>query len=150
MRKTIQINTEKAMLSLGEKIGQYADPGMVIALSGDLGAGKTTLTKGIGKGLGINEVINSPTFTILKIYEGRLKLYHFDVYRLDNHSGDDDLEEFFYMGGLSVIEWAENINNILPKERLDINIKTISLKSREVTLFANTAAYIDIVNKALL
>lgn len=80
------------------------------------GRRKTTLAKGIGAGLGVTDIINSPTFTILKIYQGRLPLYHFDVYRLDEASGDDYLEEYFYAGGVSVIEWADNIDYLLPDD----------------------------------
>jgi tRNA threonylcarbamoyladenosine biosynthesis protein TsaE len=118
--KTIKVNikSESEMIKVGFKLGQLAYPNMVIAMNGNLGAGKTTLTKGIGQALGIKRVINSPTFTIMKIYEGSMNLYHLDVYRINNSSTDFDLEEYFYLGGVSVIEWAENIEDLLPKETL--------------------------------
>lgn len=150
MEKAININSEAEMISLGEKIGELAVPDMVIALNGDLGAGKTTLTKGIGKGLGIYDIINSPTFTILKIYYGRLVLYHFDVYRLDEESGDDYLEEYFYLGGISVIEWAKNIAYLLPKEYLMIEIKIVNDSYRKVIFYANSPQYISFIERVLL
>jgi tRNA threonylcarbamoyladenosine biosynthesis protein TsaE len=94
---------------LGEKLGALLRPGDMLLLTGELGAGKTTLTQGIGVGLGVQAVINSPTFTLLKEYEGRLPLHHFDLYRLDS---PDELyalgfDEYFQADGVSVVEWAE-------------------------------------------
>lgn len=149
MEKNINVYQEKEMIKLGEKIGSLLSEDMVIALSGDLGAGKTTLTKGIGKGLGVKEVINSPTFTILKIHPGDLTLYHMDVYRINQQSGDDDLEEFFEKGGVTVVEWAENIAYLLPEEYLKIDIKIIGENSRLLTLSSNSPKYIDIIERVL-
>ena len=107
----IKINSPEQMQKLGVDIVSCAYPNLVIALVGDLGAGKTTLTKGIGLALGIKRVINSPTFTIMKVYDTMhaniKKLYHLDVYRLTNSSSDFELEEYFYLDGLTVIEWAQ-------------------------------------------
>jgi tRNA threonylcarbamoyladenosine biosynthesis protein TsaE len=130
MRLTKKIDNVEAMIAIGKIIGTYAKPNMVIALNGDLGAGKTTLTKGIGQGLGIKRTINSPTFTIMKIYEGTMRLYHMDVYRINENSRDDDLEEYFERDGLSVVEWAENIAYLLPKNALQITIKITGNHSR--------------------
>ena len=134
MEKKLIITNESQMIKLGELIGNHAFKGMVITLEGDLGAGKTTLTKGIGASLHINRIINSPTFTIMKIYEGDLTLYHMDVYRIDNNSGDDYLEEYFYLDGICVIEWALNISDILPPNRLTINIEIDDDFNRIVTI----------------
>ncbi len=94
---------------LGKILGALLQPGDMLLLTGDLGVGKTTLTQGIGAGLGVREVINSPTFTILKEYEGRLPLYHFDLYRIE--SPDEvyalGFDEYFQANGVSVVEWAE-------------------------------------------
>ena len=113
------IKGEEQMRALGEKLAKEAVPGQVIALVGDLGTGKTTLTKAIAKGLGIEEPITSPTFTIVHEYHsGRMPLYHFDVYRL----GDPDemfelgYEEYFYGEGLCVVEWADLVADLLPEE----------------------------------
>lgn len=110
---------------LGKKIGQEAKPGTVITLDGDLGAGKTLFTQGLASGLGIDEPVNSPTFTILQIYEsGRLPLYHFDVYRIvDPYEMDEvGFDDFIFGEGVSVIEWATYIEEILPEHYTKITI----------------------------
>lgn len=122
MEKKYLIKTEEEMINLGYKIGKLAFPSLVITMEGDLGAGKTTMTKGIGKALNITKVINSPTFTIMKVYDGDMMLYHMDVYRINNDSGDDYLEEYFYLDGVTVIEWADNISSLLPKDLIEIHI----------------------------
>ena len=107
----------KDTYELGEKIGQMAKPGMVISLTGDLGVGKTVFTQGLAKGLGIEEPVNSPTFTIVQVYEeGRLPLYHFDVYRIGDIEEMDEngYEDYFYGEGVCLIEWADLIREILP------------------------------------
>lgn len=131
------IHTPEKMISFGEKIGAVVQPNMVIALNGNLGAGKTTLTKGIGKALGIKGVINSPTFTIMKIYEGRLNLYHLDVYRITDVSGDFELEEYFEMGGVSVVEWASQIQSLLPSDTIYIDLLINEDTTRTAVINAN-------------
>ena len=116
----------KDTYELGEKIGQMAKPGMVISLTGDLGVGKTVFTQGLAKGLGIEEPVNSPTFTIVQVYEeGRLPLYHFDVYRIGDIEEMDEIgyEDYFYGEGLCMIEWANLIEEILPERRTNILIE---------------------------
>ena len=135
------IENEQKMINLGKIIGELALPNMVIALNGDLGAGKTTLTKGIGLGLGIKKTINSPTFTIMKIYQGRLTLFHLDVYRINEASKDDDLEEFFEKDGLCVVEWAENIAYLLPKNLLKIDIEILNDGTRKITIDSQNPEY---------
>lgn len=144
IRKYI-IKTSDEMIKLGEIIGSKLFPSSVITLLGDLGAGKTTLTKGIGKALGITKTINSPTFTIMKVYEGKMMLYHMDVYRLSEASGDEYLEEYFSLGGVSVIEWAQNIEYLLPEEQLRITINTLSSEEREVILESDDIKYEKII-----
>lgn len=112
--------------ALGKKIGGSALPGQLITLTGDLGVGKTVLTQGIAEGLGIEDAVNSPTFTIVQIYEsGRLPLYHLDVYRIGDISEMEETgyEDYFYGAGLCIIEWAELIKEILPPERTEITIE---------------------------
>ena len=106
----------------GRRLGQLAQPGDVICLNGDLGAGKTTLSKSVGLGLEVEDYITSPTFTIINEYEGRLPLYHFDVYRLNDGEELYDLgvEDYFYGNGVCIIEWAENIQDYLPEDRLEL------------------------------
>jgi tRNA threonylcarbamoyladenosine biosynthesis protein TsaE len=109
---------------LGEKLGSILRAGDMICLYGGLGAGKTCFAQGIARGLGIEDTVTSPTFTLINEYYGRLPFYHMDVYRLDSVMEMDDLgyEEYFYSGGVILIEWAEKINELLPEERLDITI----------------------------
>lgn len=124
--KSIYLENEKATSSLGEKIGKFLFPGAILCLNGDLGAGKTALTKSIALGLGIREDITSPTFTIVNEYEdGRLKLNHFDVYRIGSSDEMYDIgfEEYIASEGVCIIEWSQIIEDILPSERLDIEIK---------------------------
>lgn len=112
--------------ALGEKIGREAKPGAVYTLVGDLGVGKTVFTQGIAKGLGITEPICSPTFTIVQVYEeGRIPFYHFDVYRISDIEEMDEIgyEDYFYGNGLTMIEWANLIEDILPSERTEITIE---------------------------
>lgn len=114
--------TEKFGLFLGENLR----PGDVICLNGDLGAGKTTLTKSIAKGLGIHDYVTSPTFTIVNEYYGKIDLYHIDTYRLDDMVDVDYLgfDEYFYSDGVTIVEWAEKIRDALPEEYMEINIKS--------------------------
>jgi tRNA threonylcarbamoyladenosine biosynthesis protein TsaE len=111
---------------LGEKIGKQAQPGQVYTLVGDLGVGKTVFTQGVATGLGIEEPVNSPTFTILQIYEeGRLPFYHFDVYRIGDVEEMDEIgyEDCFYGDGVCLIEWANLIEEILPEHYTQITIE---------------------------
>lgn len=141
MKKELLIKNREEIIKLGEKIGKLAFPNMVITMEGDLGAGKTTMTKGIAKGLGVEGIVNSPTFTIMKIYEGRLTLYHLDVYRIENPETDFELEEYFEYGGVSVIEWANQIKPLLPDEYLKIEILDIGDNQRTLTLESNSEKY---------
>ncbi len=125
MSTKIITHNENETLDLGKKLGTEATPGDVIALYGDLGAGKTLLVKGIAKGLGIEEMITSPTFTILQEYEdGRMPLYHLDVYRIDDPDSMEEVGYFDFVdgNGLTVIEWAGQIEEILPERTLRITI----------------------------
>jgi tRNA threonylcarbamoyladenosine biosynthesis protein TsaE len=116
---------EKELMALGRRLGSELNPGAVVALIGDLGAGKTTLAKAIAAGLGVQETITSPTFTIIHEYEsGRLPFYHFDVYRLENPSEMEILgwEDYFFGKGVTVIEWADRIPDLIPKDAVRIDI----------------------------
>ena len=118
-------NSARDTFDFGIELGKKALPGQVICLDGDLGTGKTVLTKGIAAGLGIDEPVVSPTFTIVQIYEqGRLPLYHFDVYRIDDPDEMEEIgyREYFYGSGLTIIEWSELIADILPKDAMRIKI----------------------------
>jgi len=111
---------------LGERLGREAKPGEVYTLIGDLGVGKTVLTQGLAKGLGITDCVNSPTFTIVQIYEeGRLPFYHFDVYRIGDVEEMEEIgyEDYFYGQGVCLIEWANLIEEILPERYVQITIE---------------------------
>lgn len=117
--------SEEETYKLGERLGGQAQPGQIYTLIGDLGVGKTVFTKGFAKGLGITEHVNSPTFTILQVYEGgRLPFYHFDVYRIGDVEEMEEIgyEDCFFGGGVCLIEWADLIEEILPKNHTRITI----------------------------
>ena len=130
-------------IELGERIGKLLDSNSTIILCGDLASGKTTLTKGIGKGLGIKDTINSPTFTILKIYNGRLPLYHIDAYRLEESKYDLGFDE--YDDGVIVVEWPEYYKDYLPKEYLEISLKYVDENTRDITFKAIGDKYKKII-----
>ena len=112
--------------ALGKKIGETARPGDVYTLVGDLGVGKTVFTQGVASGLGITEPVNSPTFTIVQVYEeGRLPFYHFDVYRIGDIEEMEEIgyDDYFFGEGICLIEWAELIEEILPENRISITIE---------------------------
>lgn len=116
--QTIETFSAEETFELGRRLGEQAQPGEVYTLIGDLGVGKTVLTQGIAKGLSIEEAISSPTFTILQIYEeGRMPFYHFDVYRIGDMEEMEEIgyEDYFYGQGLTMIEWANLIEEILPE-----------------------------------
>jgi len=115
-------HSENETWIFANKLAECLQPGDVITLEGDLGAGKTTFTKGLAKGLGITRTVNSPTFTIIKEYQGRLPLYHMDVYRLDEGGEDLGFDEYFEGDGVTVVEWAHLIEEYLPNVRLMITI----------------------------
>lgn len=126
---------------LGEILGRSAMANMVFLLDGDLGAGKTTLTQGIAKGLDIHKNVTSPTFTIQKIYHGRLPLYHIDAYRLEGVDQDLGFEEYFYDDGLTVIEWSQFVPDLIPEEYMRISIKLLEENSREFVFTAVGSQY---------
>lgn len=124
--------------SFGKKLGQFLIRGDIVSLRGDLGAGKTTLTKGIAAGLGIQKgsEVSSPTFVVVHEYQGREKIYHMDWYRLEEVAGADRelAEECFSSGAVTLIEWPERGEKILPKDRLEIRIKHLSESGRMIEL----------------
>lgn len=129
-------------IELGKKIGLLLKAKDVILLVGDLSAGKTTLTKGIGQSLGVKRVINSPTFTIVKEYEGTsLKLFHLDLYRLDGIGSDFDLEEYFDQNAVVVMEWPHQIEELIPSEYLEIDLRLLDEGKRQITLKAYGKRY---------
>lgn len=133
MKYERMINSEQETKALAEQLAVRLHAGDVLTLEGDLGAGKTTFTKSVAKGLGITRNVNSPTFTILKQYEGRLPLNHLDVYRLADSDEDLGWDELFYGDAVSIIEWAHLIEEDLPAERLAIQILRLDENARKFT-----------------
>lgn len=131
--------------ALGEHLGKIVKPGTVISLVGDLGVGKTVLTQGVARGLGIDEPINSPTFTIVQIYdEGRIPFYHFDVYRIGDISEMDEIgyEDYFYGEGVCIVEWANLIEEIMPENHSVVTVEKDFEKGfdyRKITLTGGIA-----------
>lgn len=124
--RQIETNSPEETFALGRALGEQALPGQVICLDGDLGVGKTVFTQGFAAGLGITGPVNSPTFTIVQVYEeGRLPLYHFDVYRIADVEEMDEIgyEEYFYGDGVCLIEWSTLIEEILPSEAIHVTIE---------------------------
>lgn len=124
-REIFETNNEQETAALGEKLGQAALPGQVYTLIGDLGVGKTVFTQGFARGLGVSEHVNSPTFTIVQIYEdGRMPFYHFDVYRIGDVEEMEEIgyEDCFYGDGVSLVEWANLVEEILPEHYIRITI----------------------------
>ena len=124
-------------INFAYKLGSHLQAGDVVLFTGDLGAGKTHMAKGIGKALGVKKIINSPTFTIVKEYQGdKAKLYHLDLYRLDGLNNDYDLEEYIEGDGVCLIEWPYQVKEILPKEYVEVNIEIIGDTKRKITINA--------------
>ena len=142
MRKEIimQSSCAEDTFEYGRQLGLTAQPGEVYALIGDLGTGKTVFTKGFAKGLGVEEYVNSPTFTIMQIYEeGRMPLYHFDVYRIEEPEEMEEvgLDEYLEGDGVCLIEWAERIEELLPEDMVTVKIEkdlTKGLDYRKITV----------------
>lgn len=145
MKKDFNVFNAKQTIELGERIGRLLNPGDVVLLIGNLSAGKTTITKGIGLGLGVKKVINSPTFTIVKEYNGNHKLYHLDLYRLDGINNDFDLEEYIEGDGVCVIEWPYQVSEILPNQYLQINLERTGEEERIISVSSVGDRYNNII-----
>ncbi len=150
MEYKVITRNEKETMELAQNIESEKFPNMIICLDGELGSGKTVFTKGIANALGINEVITSPTFTIIKEYlYGEMPLYHMDVYRLDGSDETVGIEEYFTKGGIVVIEWADIISDILPENRLDIKIKVTDEDKRIFVITPHGKEYEDLCEAIL-
>ena len=149
MTSEIITNSKEETIKLGVTISNKLFPGSVITLNGDLGAGKTTITKGIGKGLGIEEDINSPTFNILKCYfNNKLNLYHIDAYRLEDvppEGKNIGLEEVIEGEGVAVIEWPEFINEMIPFHSMNIEIHSLGGDKRKLVVSSLSPRYKEII-----
>ncbi len=136
--------------SIGYKLGKLLNVGDVVCLTGDLGAGKTTLSKSMAKGLGVHDHVTSPTFTIINEYEGRLPVYHFDVYRINDIDEMYELgyEEYFYGEGVCIVEWASKIKELIPENHLWVEINLCGDENtREFNFKATSKHFEEIVEE---
>lgn len=141
----ISINNLDELNHFANVLVRHLEPSDLILLNGDLGAGKTTLTQFIGKHLGVKRNINSPTFNIIKSYKGsNLKLHHMDCYRLEDSDEDLGFDEYFQDEDITIIEWSQFIQDLLPKEHLIINIETLSETKRTIKLEAQGTHYLKV------
>ncbi len=136
-------------IELAQNFESEKFPNMIICLNGDLGSGKTLFTKAFANALGVQESVTSPTFNIIKEYDGELPLYHMDVYRLEGNSDNALIEEYFNKGGVVIIEWANMVKDILPEHRLDIKIKIIGENSRVFTIVPHGKEYEELCEAVL-
>ena len=146
----ITTHNEMETIELAQNLESEKLPNMVICLDGELGSGKTVFTKGFAQALGIDDVITSPTYTIIKEYlNGELPLYHMDVYRLDGNTDGIGIEEYFNKGGVVIIEWSDTIKDILPKERLDIKFRILDEEKRSLTITPHGKKYEELLEVIL-
>lgn len=144
----VTVHSEKETIELAQNIESEKFPNMVICLNGDLGSGKTVFAKGFAQAMAINDV-TSPTFNIIKEYMGELPLYHMDVYRVENNVENLGLSEYFDKGGVTIIEWADMIEEYLPKERLEVEFKIVDENTRILLIRAYGEKYINICERVL-
>ena len=144
----VTVHNEKETIELAQNIESEKFPNMVICLNGDLGSGKTVFAKGFAQAMAINDV-TSPTFNIIKEYNGELPLYHMDVYRVENNVENLGLNEYFDKGGVSIIEWADMIEDYLPKERLEVEFKIVDENTRILLIRAYGEKYVNICEAVL-
>ena len=140
----IKVRSEQEMIEFAQNIESDKFPNMVICLNGDLGSGKTLFTKGFANAMGITDV-TSPTFNIIKEYNGELPLYHMDVYRVENDIENLGIEEYYEKGGVTIIEWADLIKDYLPEKRVDIKIKIIDENTRVVKIIPYGEEYVSLI-----
>lgn len=147
MNFKISCKSEKETADLATKLGENLLSGDLICLEGDLGAGKTTFTKSLAKAIGVTRTVNSPTYTIMKQYQGKVPFYHFDVYRIENEEEDFGFEEYFYGEGIAVVEWSHLIASQLPDERLEIYIYHVNENERRMKFIPLGERYFKICNE---
>ncbi len=149
MEYKLTTRSEMDTIELAQNMESEKFPNMVICLNGELGSGKTVFTKGFANALGIEETVTSPTFNIIKEYDGELPLYHMDVYRLDGNTEGVGIEEYFSKGGVVIIEWADTIKDILPENRLDIKFKIAGENSRVLVITPHGKEYEELCEAVL-
>ncbi len=149
MEYKLTTHSEMETIEFAQNLESEKFPNMVICLDGELGSGKTVFTKGFADAMEIKDNITSPTFTIIKEYDGELPLYHMDVYRLDGNTEGIGIEEYFTKGGVVIIEWANTIKDILPENRLDIKFKVAGENTRVLVVVPRGKEYEELCEAAL-
>ena len=150
MEYKVTTKSERETIELAENFEAEKFPNMIICLNGDLGSGKTVFTKGFAASLGIDEVITSPTFNIIKEYpNGEMPLYHMDVYRLEGNIDGTGIPDYFNKGGVVVIEWANMIEDYLPEERLDIKFVVVGENKRVIKFIPHGTKYEELCEAVL-
>lgn len=149
MEYKIITHSEFETIEVAQNFEAEKFPNMIICLDGELGSGKTIFAKGIANGLGVKEVVTSPTFNIIKEYDGELPLFHMDVYRLDGNTDNVGIEDYYSKNGVVIIEWSAMIKDILPSERLDIKFKVIDENTRQLTFIPYGKKYEDLCEAVL-
>ena len=150
MEYKVTTHSEFETIELAQNFESEKFENMIICLDGELGSGKTVFAKGIAQALGIEETITSPTFTIIKEYtSGEMPMYHMDVYRLDENADGIGIEEYFNKSGIVIIEWADMISDILPKERLDIKFKILDEDKRVLVIQPHGTRYEELCEDVL-
>ncbi|MCI9084479.1 MAG: tRNA (adenosine(37)-N6)-threonylcarbamoyltransferase complex ATPase subunit type 1 TsaE [Bacilli bacterium] len=149
MEYRLTMRSDMETIEFAQNLESEKFPNMVICLNGELGSGKTMFTKAFANALGIQENVTSPTFNIIKEYDGELPLYHMDVYRLDGNTEGVGIEEYFTKEGVVIIEWANTIKDILPEERLDIKFKVAGENSRVLIVTPQGKQYEELCEAVL-
>lgn len=150
MNFKVTSRSEEETMEIAENLESEKFPGMVICLDGELGSGKTVFVKGFAKALGLNEIITSPTFSLVKEYlNGEMPLYHMDVYRLNDSNKDFGFNDYLNMNGVCIIEWPEMIQDMLPEERLDVKIKVLDEDTRVLIFTPYGKKYEDLCEAVL-
>ena len=150
MEYKVTTKSERETIELAENFEAEKFPNMIICLNGDLGSGKTVFTKGFAASLGIDEIITSPTFNIIKEYpNGEMPLYHMDVYRLEGNIDGTGIPDYFNKGGVVIIEWANMIEDYLPEERLDIKFVVVGENKRVIKFIPHGTKYEELCEAVL-
>jgi tRNA threonylcarbamoyladenosine biosynthesis protein TsaE len=147
MKITITTHNAEQTIDIGRRFGELLEAGSIVALEGDLGAGKTTITKGIGLGLAVATEVHSPTFTLVHIYPGRLPLYHIDLYRLASEDDVETLgvEDYLFGDGVTVIEWAERMGSLMPKDRIGVTLRMLGDEDREIEFATESDRFVSVL-----
>ncbi|MDD3243785.1 MAG: tRNA (adenosine(37)-N6)-threonylcarbamoyltransferase complex ATPase subunit type 1 TsaE [Eubacteriales bacterium] len=146
---TITTHSPEETQELAARLGKALFPGAVLALRGDLGAGKTAFVRGLAQGMGVSGRVHSPTFALVHEHNGPLPLFHFDLYRLEDGLAETGLDEYFDRGGVCALEWPEKAEDELPLERLDVILRSPDEATREITFLPRGKAYEECIKSLL-